>query len=69
MSLSEKPDVLLKVVFVGQPYAGKTSLLTRIADNSFNTNYLATIGCDFKMRTYDVNGKRVKVQFWDTAGQ
>lgn len=69
MSLSEKPDVMLKVVFVGQPYAGKTSLLNRIADNSFHENYLATIGVDFKVRTYPVNGRQVKVQFWDTAGQ
>jgi small GTP-binding protein len=69
MSLSEKPDIMLKVVFVGQPYAGKTSLLNRIADNCFHENYLATIGCDFKIRSYQVNGMRVKVQFWDTAGQ
>lgn len=60
---------MLKVVFVGQPYAGKTSLLNRIADNCFHENYLATIGVDFKVRTYEVDGRRVKVQFWDTAGQ
>jgi small GTP-binding protein len=69
MSLSVKPDVLLKIVFVGQAYAGKTSLLSRIADDTFCENYLSTIGVDFKIKIYDVDGMKVKAQLWDTAGQ
>ena len=44
-------------------------MLLRFADNTFNGNYITTIGVDFKIRTVDVDGERVKLQIWDTAGQ
>ena len=48
---------------------GKSSLLLRFADNTFTGNYITTIGVDFKIRTVEVDGERVKLQIWDTAGQ
>ncbi|OQR70171.1 ras-related protein Rab-35-like [Tropilaelaps mercedesae] len=48
---------------------GKSSLLLRFADNTFSGNYITTIGVDFKIRTLEVDGERVKLQIWDTAGQ
>nr|XP_004556481.2 ras-related protein Rab-35 isoform X2 [Maylandia zebra] len=48
---------------------GKSSLLLRFADNSFSGSYITTIGVDFKIRTVDIDGERVKLQIWDTAGQ
>lgn len=48
---------------------GKSSLLVRFADNTFSGNYITTIGVDFKIRTVEVDGEKVKLQIWDTAGQ
>jgi len=62
-------DLLAKVLIIGDSGVGKTCLLLRFCDNSFTTSHLATIGIDFKMKTIEVDGKRVKVQIWDTAGQ
>uniref|UniRef100_A0A0N5AAA7 Ras-related protein Rab-35 n=1 Tax=Syphacia muris TaxID=451379 RepID=A0A0N5AAA7_9BILA len=48
---------------------GKSSLLLRFAENIFSPNYITTIGVDFKIRTVEVGGYRIKLQVWDTAGQ
>ena len=36
---------------------------------SLSGTYITTIGVDFKIRTIEVNGEKVKLQIWDTAGQ
>ena len=48
---------------------GKSSLLVRFAENTFSGNYITTIGVDFKIRTMNIDGQKVKLQIWDTAGQ
>lgn len=48
---------------------GKSSLLIRFSDDTFSGSYITTIGVDFKIRTVNIDDKRVKLQIWDTAGQ
>lgn len=62
-------DHLFKLLIIGDSGVGKSSLLVRFADNTFSGNYITTIGVDFKIRTIEVGGERVKLQIWDTAGQ
>ena len=61
-------DALYKLVLCGAGQCGKSSLLIRFADDTFDPSYTATIGVDFKIRTVDVDGKAVKLQMWDTGG-
>merc|ERR1712066_22512 len=62
-------DYLLKLLLIGDSGVGKTCLLFRFAEDSFNPAFISTIGIDFKIRTIEVDGKRLKLQIWDTAGQ
>ena len=41
-------DHMFKVLMIGDSNAGKTQLLFKMADESFNTTFISTIGIDFK---------------------
>jgi Ras-related protein Rab-1A len=63
-------DYLFKILIVGDSGVGKSCLVERYCDNSFNEHFHPTIGVDFKVRTISTSdGKMVKMQLWDTAGQ
>ncbi len=62
-------DYLMKLLVVGPERSGKSSLMLRYADNSFHSEYLPTIGIDFKCRTLTIEGRQVKQSVWDTTGQ
>eukprot|EP01017_Pseudomicrothorax_dubius_P041636 TRINITY_DN6678_c0_g1_i5.p1 TRINITY_DN6678_c0_g1~~TRINITY_DN6678_c0_g1_i5.p1 ORF type:complete len:205 (+),score=57.40 TRINITY_DN6678_c0_g1_i5:266-880(+) len=69
MSLQKDYDYLFKLVIIGDSGVGKSSLLLRYADDTFNDNYLTTIGVDFRFKSIQIDGKNAKLQIWDTAGQ
>ena len=59
---------LFKVVLVGNSCVGKSSIVVRYADDEFSEVFLATIGVDFRFKSFPLNGNKVKLQIWDTAG-
>jgi hypothetical protein len=55
-------DHLFKLLIIGNAGVGKSSILVRFADNIFTQSYITTIGVDFKIRTIEVEGKKIKLQ-------
>lgn len=62
-------DHLFKLLIIGDAGVGKSSILLRFTDDSFDDHIQSTIGVDFKVKHMDVRDKRVKLTVWDTAGQ
>jgi len=62
-------DFIFKLVIIGESGVGKSCLLLRFADDNFTTTFVGTIGVDFKIKTMKLDGKVIKLQIWDTAGQ
>ena len=65
---------IAKLLLIGDSSVGKSCLLMRYFDNSFTTNFITTIGIDFKIKTVSLKNKNgeqrnIKLQIWDTAGQ
>lgn len=67
--MEERFDYLFKIVLVGNTGVGKSCLLTRFADNAFSECMTATIGVDFRIRSLEIDGRKAKLQIWDSAGQ
>ncbi|KAI3381281.1 hypothetical protein SNEBB_010105 [Seison nebaliae] len=67
--MSTPYEYLFKLLIIGDSGVGKSSLLIRYAEDTFVQNYITTIGVDFRIKSLDINGERIKLQIWDTAGQ
>jgi len=65
----ERYDFLYKIVLIGDSFVGKSNLLSRFTRNQFNMESKNTIGVEFATRSIQTDGKTIKAQIWDTAGQ
>ena len=60
----------LKMVLVGEPGVGKTSLIHRIADDRYyNEQPITNVAASFASHLLQIQGEPVKLEIWDTAGQ
>jgi len=67
---SKVKQIWWKVLVVGEPGTGKTSIIQRYVTNSFNPNQRNTIGYDFALKKIQHNDNLcLNMQLWDIAGQ
>ena len=70
MSEGKQKELLYKILLLGDSSVGKTCFLMRYSDNTFQEIHMSTIGLDYKLKNVQIDdGKIVKIQIWDTAGQ
>ncbi|XP_014205685.1 ras-related protein Rab-40B isoform X2 [Copidosoma floridanum] len=60
-------DYLLKFLLVGDSDVGKQEILSGLEDGAFESPFCS--GSAYKTTTILLDGKRVKLQLWDTSGQ
>lgn len=65
----EKSLISLKILMLGESGVGKSSLISRFVSNRFNLFQPATVGVDFRSTDIQRGFQRVKVNFYDSAGQ
>jgi len=58
-----------KLPIFGDAGVGKTTLTHRYLHGLFKESYHHTIGVDFFLKRFEMDGKKVSLQIWDFAGE
>ena len=58
-----------KLIVVGNISTGKSSILNRFVNETFEEDYQATIGLDFQSKNITIHDQDVRLILYDTAGQ
>ncbi|NHI93682.1 MAG: GTP-binding protein [Candidatus Lokiarchaeota archaeon] len=64
-----KEQYVFKILLLGDGGVGKTSLLRRYIDNTFEPDYKSTIGVQFMTKVVETEDTTTKLVIWDVAGQ
>ena len=70
--MAEEGAMNCKVVLIGESGVGKTSIISRYINNSFQSHRLPTTGANYLTKTIimeEEENKSIKFEIWDTAGQ
>ncbi|MFX1593868.1 MAG: Rab family GTPase [Promethearchaeota archaeon] len=62
-------DYQFKIIIVGDPNVGKTSLILRYTDNAFRRNYVPTLGVMVSDKIFKIEDSIVQLTLWDIGGQ
>ena len=65
----EKPDYIVKTITIGDKSVGKSCCITRFFTNEFSDSNMATLGVASSSKVIEKDGKKAKLQVFDTAGQ
>ena len=65
----DKYDESINIVFLGEIFTGKTSLINVYIKNEFNENISPTKTACFSNKIIKVGNKIYRLDLWDTAGQ
>jgi small GTP-binding protein len=58
-----------KITIIGDGRVGKTTLIQKFTKGEFNEDYIKTIGAQFSIYDTEIESDKIKLMFWDIAGQ
>ena len=58
-----------KVVIVGESGVGKTSIISYYINEAFDISTSSTVSVTYVSKEINCNGRNIKFEIWDTAGQ
>lgn len=58
-----------KITVIGDGGVGKTSLIKKFTQGAFEKDYIKTIGAQFSKYDKEIEGDKIRLIFWDIAGQ
>jgi len=58
-----------KIIIIGAPAVGKTSLIKKYTVGEFQKNYISTLGTQFSKYEEEIDGEKIELFIWDVAGQ
>lgn len=58
-----------RVVVIGDASVGKTSLLNQLIEHTFHEHEQSTVGANYQLYVEEIDGIKIEIQVWDTAGQ
>lgn len=61
-------EFIFKYIVIGDSSVGKSCICDRFCHGAFDANHEKTIAVDFFSKIVDVNGRKIKLQIWDSAG-
>ncbi|KAI5811198.1 P-loop containing nucleoside triphosphate hydrolase protein [Peziza echinospora] len=66
---SRRNSVVIKVGMVGDAQIGKTSLMVKYVEGSFDEDYIQTLGVNFMEKTISIRNTEITFSIWDLGGQ
>lgn len=61
--------IIVKVGMIGDALVGKTSCLVRYVENTFDEDYIETLGVNFMEKTITLRNNEITFMIWDLGGQ
>ena len=65
----KEDDEAIKIVLVGNSWVGKTCISQRYMNDTYTQQDGSTIGASYFQKILDIDGKTIRLDIWDTAGQ
>ncbi|WLF77611.1 septum-promoting GTP-binding protein 1 [Lodderomyces elongisporus] len=65
----EQNQVSLKIGLIGDSQIGKTSLMVKYVEGSFDEDYIQTLGVNFMDKRIQIRNTTIMFSIWDLGGQ